>query len=249
MFCFLHYQQQPSTATGRKHTLSAPCLHPRSPVVPCLPSRDQCSPRSQSPAALLGWQIHANPVITGSSPTASIWNQVSSEVNCLANCFSMFLASAVTVANKSKGTTCFCSPEDWLGQSGLHRASPESPVLREQEVSWQCLVRDLLFPVSDSLLHCGPDPDLFPVYLPLGEKENDFILHMTITVSNSYGDTVQTNASVKVHRRITLFQDLSSWYLTCNSLLEFLPILYLLLPSECSIITIFLTETISVDSR
>ncbi|NXL57930.1 PK1L2 protein, partial [Chordeiles acutipennis] len=50
----------------------------------------------------------------------------------------------------------------------------------------------------NSLLHCGPDPELFPVYLPLGEKENDFILHMTITVSNSYGDTVQTNASVKV---------------------------------------------------
>ncbi|KAM7101356.1 polycystin-1-like protein 3 [Ciconia maguari] len=52
--------------------------------------------------------------------------------------------------------------------------------------------------VTDSLLHCGPDPELFPVYLPLGEKENNFILHMTITVSNSYGDTVQTNASVKV---------------------------------------------------
>ncbi|KAM6194938.1 polycystin-1-like protein 3 [Sarcoramphus papa] len=52
--------------------------------------------------------------------------------------------------------------------------------------------------VTDSLLHCGPDPELFPVYLPLGEKENNFILHVTITVSNSYGDTVQTNASVKV---------------------------------------------------
>ncbi|NXW14670.1 PK1L2 protein, partial [Circaetus pectoralis] len=51
---------------------------------------------------------------------------------------------------------------------------------------------------SNSLLHCGSDPELFPVYLPLGEEENNFILHMTITVSNSYGDTVQTNASVKV---------------------------------------------------
>ncbi|NWS51862.1 PK1L2 protein, partial [Chunga burmeisteri] len=51
---------------------------------------------------------------------------------------------------------------------------------------------------SNSLLHCGPDPELFPVYLPLGEKENNFILHMTITVSNSYGDTVHTNTSVKV---------------------------------------------------
>ncbi|NXG55348.1 PK1L2 protein, partial [Hemiprocne comata] len=51
---------------------------------------------------------------------------------------------------------------------------------------------------SNSLLHCGSDPELFPVYLPLGEEENNFILHMTITVSNKYGDTVQTNASVKV---------------------------------------------------
>ncbi|NXR09523.1 PK1L2 protein, partial [Semnornis frantzii] len=51
---------------------------------------------------------------------------------------------------------------------------------------------------SNSLLHCGPDPELFPVYLPLGEEENNFMLHMTITVSNNFGDTVQTNASVKV---------------------------------------------------
>ncbi|NXN15255.1 PK1L2 protein, partial [Indicator maculatus] len=54
---------------------------------------------------------------------------------------------------------------------------------------------------SNSLLHCGPDPELFPVYLPLGEEENNFILHMTVTVSNSFGDTVQTNASVKVGHR------------------------------------------------
>ncbi|KAM7010857.1 polycystin-1-like protein 2 [Passerculus sandwichensis] len=50
----------------------------------------------------------------------------------------------------------------------------------------------------DSLLDCSPDPELFPVYLPLGEKENDFIVHVKIIVSNNFGDTVQTNASVKV---------------------------------------------------
>ncbi|NXA35063.1 PK1L2 protein, partial [Eudromia elegans] len=49
-----------------------------------------------------------------------------------------------------------------------------------------------------SLLHCGPDSELFPVYLPLGEEENNFVLHITITVSNNFGDTVQTNASVQV---------------------------------------------------
>ncbi|NWX62719.1 PK1L2 protein, partial [Promerops cafer] len=50
----------------------------------------------------------------------------------------------------------------------------------------------------NSLLDCSPDPELFPVYLPLGKEENNFILHVTIIVSNSFGDTVQTNASVKV---------------------------------------------------
>ncbi|XP_041314907.1 polycystic kidney disease protein 1-like 2 [Pyrgilauda ruficollis] len=50
----------------------------------------------------------------------------------------------------------------------------------------------------DSLLDCSPDPELFPVYLPLGEEENNFIVHVKIVVSNNVGDTVQTNASVKV---------------------------------------------------
>ncbi|XP_009076467.1 PREDICTED: polycystic kidney disease protein 1-like 2 [Acanthisitta chloris] len=50
----------------------------------------------------------------------------------------------------------------------------------------------------NSLLDCSLDPELFPVYLPLGEEENNFILDVTITVSNNFGDTVQTNASVKV---------------------------------------------------
>ncbi|NWI42071.1 PK1L2 protein, partial [Picathartes gymnocephalus] len=50
----------------------------------------------------------------------------------------------------------------------------------------------------DSLLDCSPDPELFSVYLPLGEEENNFILHLTIIVSNNFGDTAQTNASVKV---------------------------------------------------
>lgn len=97
-----------------------------------------------------------------------------------------------------------------MSEPGLHRASPESPVLREQQVSLWCFIGDPFFLVSDSLLGCSPDPELFPVYLPLGEEENNFILHVTIIVSNSFGDTVQTNASVKVHGRINLFEELSS---------------------------------------
>uniref|UniRef100_H0Z296 Polycystin 1 like 2/pseudo n=1 Tax=Taeniopygia guttata TaxID=59729 RepID=H0Z296_TAEGU len=69
-------------------------------------------------------------------------------------------------------------------------------------VSLWCLLPDPFFPVPDSLLDCSPDPELFPVYLPLGEEENNFILHVTVIVSNNVGDTVQTNTSVKVDRRI-----------------------------------------------
>ncbi|NWW84430.1 PK1L2 protein, partial [Rhynochetos jubatus] len=68
---------------------------------------------------------------------------------------------------------------------------------------------------SNSLLHCGPDPELFPVYLPLGEKENNFVLHMTITVSNSYGDTVHTNASVQVRHA-----DMIAWNLTLQDIVS-----------------------------
>ncbi|CAM2101117.1 unnamed protein product [Caretta caretta] len=53
---------------------------------------------------------------------------------------------------------------------------------------------------SGSLLNCGPHPELLSVYLPLGEEENNFVLHITITVSNKFGDTVQTDATVKVRR-------------------------------------------------
>uniref|UniRef100_A0A8C3NZX8 Polycystic kidney disease protein 1-like 2 n=1 Tax=Cyanoderma ruficeps TaxID=181631 RepID=A0A8C3NZX8_9PASS len=66
-----------------------------------------------------------------------------------------------------------------------------------------------------SLLNCSPDPELFPVYLPLGEEENDFILHVTIIVSNNFGDTVQTNASVKV--KLISFKNSQQAWLSIHS--------------------------------
>lgn len=86
-------------------------------------------------------------------------------------------------------------------ESALCREGHEAPALCPL---W-CLADDPFFPVSDSLLDCSPDPELFPVYLPLGEEENNFILHVTIIVSNDFGDTAQTSASVKVRGRINLF--------------------------------------------
>ncbi|XP_062997536.1 polycystin-1-like protein 2 [Elgaria multicarinata webbii] len=50
----------------------------------------------------------------------------------------------------------------------------------------------------NSLLSCRRDPVLPSVYLPLGEEDNNFILRINIAVSNSYGDTVRTNATVRV---------------------------------------------------
>ncbi|KAM9269057.1 polycystin-1-like protein 3 [Cariama cristata] len=83
-------------------------------------------------------------------------------------------------------------------QNSLNLLQSNTSVLKMNSSFLQTQGEAFQIKVTDSLLHCGPDPELFPVYLPLGEKENNFILHMTITVSNSYGDTVHTNASVKV---------------------------------------------------
>ncbi|ETE70234.1 Polycystic kidney disease protein 1-like 2, partial [Ophiophagus hannah] len=50
----------------------------------------------------------------------------------------------------------------------------------------------------NSLLHCGQDPALPLVYLPLGEEDDDFVLQIKISVTNNYGHIVYSNATVRV---------------------------------------------------
>lgn len=59
-------------------------------------------------------------------------------------------------------------------------------------------------PFSDSLLHCGQDPVLSSIYLPLGEESKNFLVQIVIAVSNNYGDTIRTNLTVRVGAKFSL---------------------------------------------
>nr|XP_034975837.1 polycystic kidney disease protein 1-like 2 isoform X2 [Zootoca vivipara] len=85
----------------------------------------------------------------------------------------------------------------------------------------QCLTADsssltyCFYLETKSLLHCGQEPVLPSVYLPLGEADNNFLLWINIGVSNNYGDTVYTNATVRVQH-----QDISSGNRTLQAIIS-----------------------------
>ncbi|XP_071973672.1 polycystin-1-like protein 2 isoform X2 [Engystomops pustulosus] len=67
------------------------------------------------------------------------------------------------------------------------------------------------YPKPKSQLYCGPNQELSSVYLPLGKEEDDFILNITVTVTNKFGNSVFTTVKVKVKYDETSSDTLASF--------------------------------------
>ncbi|OCT84402.1 hypothetical protein XELAEV_18022555mg [Xenopus laevis] len=74
--------------------------------------------------------------------------------------------------------------------------APTNSCIRNEHVN----LTYCIYPKPNSQLYCGKDPELPSIFLPMGEKENDFILNLTVTVSNMYGASVNTTLKVKVRQ-------------------------------------------------
>ncbi|XP_063800339.1 polycystin-1-like protein 2 [Pseudophryne corroboree] len=67
------------------------------------------------------------------------------------------------------------------------------------------------YPKPKSQLYCGPNRELPSVHLQLGEEENDFMLNVTVTVTNNFGDSINTTVKVKVRPDETSIENLASF--------------------------------------
>ncbi|XP_016102995.1 polycystic kidney disease protein 1-like 2 [Sinocyclocheilus grahami] len=131
-------------------------------------------------------------------------------VTC-SNCSPVNVAESVKLQVQCEGCQkivwYFESTKDFTGSlSRCHSESVKKPLIQKAEGSWFTIESDALrrakqditVVVYGNYFYCGAEPTVESLYLPLGDKHNNYSLMVDITVKNAAGVTADTAVTTRV---------------------------------------------------